>query len=117
MQGIVFLPTRDLGETDRFYTETLCRPMVLDQGKCRIYQVGDAFWGFCESMEPLVDPARITLTIVDQNVDAWYDTLTAAGVKTDAPPRQNERFRIYHFYTSDPNGYQVEIQRFLHPFP
>ena len=117
MHAITFLPTTDLHVTHEFYAEHLRLPMVLDQGTCRVYQVGTAFWGFCQSETPVADPRRVTLTIVDEDVDAWHRRLAASGVSVDGEPRENTRYRIYHFYATDPNGYQLEVQRFLHTFP
>jgi catechol 2,3-dioxygenase-like lactoylglutathione lyase family enzyme len=117
VQAITFLPTLDLEATHTFYAGQLGFPMVLDQGTCRVYQVGSAFWGFCRAGVPMSDPRRVTLTIVDKDVDAWHARLSKSGVTVDGEPRENPRYRIYHFYATDPNGYQIEVQRFLHPFP
>jgi hypothetical protein len=110
MKGITFLPTTNLALTNAFYHGVLDLEPALDQGGCVIYRVGQAYWGFCQSEEPLADPERVVLTLVCDEVDDWYTLLQ------DAPPRENERYRIYHFYAKDPNGYRFEVQKFLHPF-
>ena len=38
--------------------------------------------------------------------------MTAAGIHTDGPPRDNHDYEIYHFFATDPDGHQVEVQRF-----
>lgn len=117
MHAITFLPTSDLESTDGFYAGALGLPLVLDQGVCRIYRVGAAFWGFCACDSPMAESKKVTLTLVDEDVDGWHERLVRHGVAVDGAPRANPRFRIYHFYVTDPNGYSVEVQRFLHPFP
>lgn len=63
----------------------------------------------------MTDPDRVVLTLVTDDVSGWHARLTEAGARVDGPPRQNERFRIFHFYAFDPDGYRVEIQRFDDP--
>jgi len=31
------------------------------------------------------------------------------------PPKENPKYRIYHFYGRDPEGRSIEFQQFLHP--
>lgn len=115
---IVFFPTADLQRCAHFYEQALGLEMVLDQGGVRIYRgAGSGFLGFSQSSGPLVADDRLILTLVCDDVDGWYARLSEAGVATDGPPRENERYRIYHFFARDPDGYRIEIQRFLHPFP
>lgn len=115
-QSIVFLPTASLSETARFYEGVLGLELALDQGACRIYRVARAgYWGFCESQQPIAEPERTILTLVSDDVEGWHRRLADAGVPVDGPPRTNEAFRIFHFFARDPNGYRVEVQRFLDP--
>jgi len=115
-QQITFLYTLDLATTARFYEETMSLPLVLDQGGCRIYRVaGDAYLGFCERASAPKEPRGILFTLVTDEVDAWYARLAAAGVPIDAPPKVTEVYGIYHFFAHDPNGYVIEVQRFLDP--
>jgi catechol 2,3-dioxygenase-like lactoylglutathione lyase family enzyme len=115
-QQITFLYTRDLAATAAFYEETLGLPLVLDQGSCRIYRVsGDAFVGFCQPVETPEQPAGIIFTLVTADVDSWYAYLQAKGVLLEKAPLVNAQYNIYHFFLRDPNGYLIEIQRFLDP--
>lgn len=116
-QQITFVYCPDLETSARFYSETLGLPLVLDQGACRIYRVAEgAFVGVCSCGEAQsVVPEGITITLVSEEVDAWHAHLAAAGVPIEAPPRYNERFRIYNFFARDPAGYRIEIQRFDRP--
>lgn len=115
---IVFLPTEDLEQTDRFYRSVLGFRLALDQGACRIYTLpGGGYWGFCTHSQAMADPGRVVLTLLVADVAKWHFALARAGVPVDGPPRVNDAFRIEHFYATDPNGYRVEVQRFLDAFP
>jgi catechol 2,3-dioxygenase-like lactoylglutathione lyase family enzyme len=46
-------------------------------------------------------------------VDGWYEHLSARGVAFEKPPQINPQYRIYHCFLRDPDGYLIEIQRFL----
>lgn len=121
-QQITFLRTPDLAATARFYEEVLGLPLKLDQGTCRIYQVSsDGYLGFCQQKEGTEgsagpDTRSIILTLVCQDVDGWYEHLRRQGVHFEEPPAVNPAYNIYHCFFRDPNGYLLEIQRFLHPF-
>lgn len=115
---IVFVPVADLAASAAFYETVLLFPLVVDQGRVRIYRAaGGAFLGICQSDGPLAADDRLIITFVADDVDGWHTRLAAQGVPTDGAPRENERYQIYHFFARDPDGYRVEIQRFLHPFP
>lgn len=112
---ITFCYTPDLAATARFYGGLLGLPLVLDQGPCRIYRVrAGAFLGFCERAGA-PRPDGVILTLVCEDVDARCRLLAGRGVVFEKPPAHNERFRIYHCFFRDPNGYLLEIQRFDDP--
>jgi catechol 2,3-dioxygenase-like lactoylglutathione lyase family enzyme len=48
-------------------------------------------------------------------VDGWYETLRSRGATPEGPPIHSPIYRIYHFFVKDPNGYNVESQRFDDP--
>jgi catechol 2,3-dioxygenase-like lactoylglutathione lyase family enzyme len=117
-QQITFLYTQDLAATARFYEEVVGLELKLDQGSCRIYKVSqDGYIGFCQRSDvPDGTSDRVILTLVTPEVDGWYEYLRAQGVAFEKPPATNPKYDIYHCFLRDPNGYLVEIQRFLHPF-
>ena len=119
-QQITFLYTSDLDATAHFYEQVLGLPLKLDQGSCRIYQVSqDGYLGFCQraaAKSPSAEPHTLILTLVTQEVDAWFEYLQQQGVEFEKPPQVNPQYNIYHCFLRDPNGYLIEIQRFLHPF-
>ncbi len=113
---VTFLYTRDLARSAHFYETLLGLPLWLDQGACRIYRVGaDSFIGVCQQRAevPDISPDGVIFTLVTDEVDAWYDTLRARGVAFEKAPAQNPQFKIYHCFLRDPDGYLLEIQRFL----
>jgi catechol 2,3-dioxygenase-like lactoylglutathione lyase family enzyme len=112
-QQITFLYTRDLAQTARFYGDVMGLTLAVDQSDCRIYRVsGEGFLGFCQRDSAPEQPQGIILTIVTDQVDAWYVYLRAQGVTFEKPPEFNPKYKIYHCFLRDPNGYLVEIQRF-----
>ena len=115
---ITFVPVADLARSASFYETVLLLHLTLDQGGIRIYRAANGgFIGLCQSDGPLSADDRLILTFVTDRVDEWHTRLTAQGVPTDGAPRENERYQIYHFFARDPDGYRLEVQRFLHPFP
>jgi catechol 2,3-dioxygenase-like lactoylglutathione lyase family enzyme len=122
-QQVTFLYVRDTEVSYRFYGETLELPLVLDQGAARIYRIGsgDAFLGVCKAsavqQPPRPDraPLGLIVTFVTQEVDEWYERLRSKGVVFEKAPQLNEAYRIYNCFFRDPDGYLLEIQRFLSP--
>ena len=119
-QQITFLHTRDLAETTHFYEKVMGLSLKLDQGSCRIYQVGrDAYLGFCQRADGAqrTSPGarHVILTLVTPEVDEWFRYLSEQGVVFEKPPAVNPTYNIYHCFLRDPNGYLIEIQRFLDP--
>lgn len=118
-QQVTFLYTTDLETMARFYAGVLQLPLVLDQGSCRIYRSsGSSFIGICARAQP-VDSAGVIVTLVSDDVDAWYDYLRAQPVDApfsiEKPPTFNAQYNIYHLFLRDPAGYLVEIQTFRDP--
>ena len=52
------------------------------------------------------------ISLVTDEVDAWYQRLSQAGAKTLGEPHHLEKFGIYTFFTEDPDGYKIEFQQF-----
>lgn len=116
-QQITFLYTSDLAATAVFYQQVMGLPLVLDQGSCHIYQMAsNAFLGFCVHLSDGGQrPSGVIVTLVTDDVDAWYEQLQQKGVAFTKPPELNPKFNIYHCFFRDPNGYLIEIQRFQDP--
>lgn len=115
---ITFVPTTDLAACAHFYETIIVLPLAIDQGTCRIYRVSEGgYLGFCQSDAAPPADDRLILTLVCDDVDEWYARLQTQGVATDGPPRENLEYRVYHFIARDRDGYNLEFQRFLDPFP
>jgi len=113
--AITFCYTSDLEGTARFYEETLGLALALDQGGCRIYRVtGTAFVGFC-AREDAAKPDGVILCLLTSDVEGYCATLAERGVTFEKEPQPNPKFRIFHAFLRDPNGYLIEIQRFEDP--
>lgn len=122
-QQVTFLYVKDLEKSTAFYEHTLELELVLSQGIAKIYRVGpgDAFLGICLSstvqQAPQADraPLGVIFTFVTQDVDGAYETLKAKGVAFEKVPATNQQYQIYNCFFRDPDGYLLEIQRFLSP--
>jgi catechol 2,3-dioxygenase-like lactoylglutathione lyase family enzyme len=117
-QQVTFLYTDDLAKSAQFYGEVLGLPLWLDQGTCRIYRVASGgLIGVCQTgsgeAQRTDKHANVIVTLVTEDVDGWFAHLRARGVTFEKPPSINERYQIYNCFFRDPNGYLLEIQRFL----
>ncbi|MCZ6918775.1 MAG: VOC family protein [Gemmatimonadetes bacterium] len=106
----------DVDAAEQFYATTLGLRTVSDFGFAKILQVAptsyltlvDADSGMHSSSEP----KSVTLAIVTEQVENWYDHLTDAGVSfrtdllvVDGRPHDG-------FVAIDPEGYFLEFERF-----
>ncbi len=112
---IAFYPCHDLSASRDFYERDLGLKLARDQKTCLIFQASQGYLGFCQHEGALPQHAGLILTFVTDAVDEVYKTLRQRSVETEAPPRLNEQHGIYHFFARDPDGYRVEVQRFLEP--
>jgi catechol 2,3-dioxygenase-like lactoylglutathione lyase family enzyme len=115
-QQVTFLYCHDLVKTAKFYEQVIGFELVLDQGGCRIYRVcEDSFLGFCQRVGIRPNPEGIVYTFVTEDVNGWYEFLKGRGVDLVKAPEENPTYNIYHFFFRDPNGYMLEVQKFLDP--
>jgi len=110
---ITFFGTDNLEATHHFYHQMLELPLYKDQGLCRIYEVpGGGKLGFCTHVPVLCEEKTPIITLLTPEVDKVWQQLKEFGLHPQLP-QETSRFKIYHFFLTDPNGYCVEIQRFL----
>jgi predicted enzyme related to lactoylglutathione lyase len=110
---IIFLPTNDLRTTTHFYKNLLNLKIFLDQGDCVIFKTCEnGYIGFCDRPLKFID-GKIILTFIVENVDQVYENLQSVSDYEISPPISNLKYRIYHFFITDPNGYLIEFQKFL----
>ena len=122
-QQVTFLYVKDLKISERFYGEVLGLELVLNQALARIYRVGsgNAFLGIClssavqQAPPPDRAPLGVIVTFVTNDVDGAYSALRAKGVAFEKTPAINTTYNIYNCFFRDPDGYLLEIQKFLSP--
>ncbi|MFX0146872.1 MAG: VOC family protein [Candidatus Hodarchaeota archaeon] len=111
---ITFLGTKNLNNTAYFYQNVLGLKLYKDQGLCKIFNVTkESKIGFCSHMPIISADKGPILTLVVENVEEFYEKLINLGQEIPNPPKINPKFNIYHFFFYDPNGYTLEIQKFL----
>lgn len=114
---ITFLYYKDLAKAARFYEDVLGLKMVIDQGFARIYQVAEkGHLGIVDETRGYhranpIKPVEITLLVPD--VDLWYRRIVALGVTTINEPHDIPGVNVRAFLLHDPEGYVIEIQKFL----
>jgi nitroreductase/catechol 2,3-dioxygenase-like lactoylglutathione lyase family enzyme len=111
MSGLIFLPTSNLPAAITFYKSKLGMDLWLDQGDCAVMQYGNLLLGFCERSGGPFEGIITLFYETREEVDATHQTLQDLA---EGPPKENEAYRIYHFFARDPEGRQLEFQTFLH---
>ena len=111
---ISWVYTHDPDATCRFYRDGLGLECVRDEGGAWIYATAaGARIGVCQAFEDrVVEPRGGMISLVTDDVDAWYACLIERDIEVAEPPRRLERFGIRTFFVSDPNGYIIELQQF-----
>ena len=110
-----------LDEATAFYGETLGLEQALDAGWAKVYRTtGGAFVGLVDAREGVgacrtQETNAVLLTLVVDDVSAWYERLAVSGTKLEGEIKTLEEVRIRTFFLSDPGGYSIEIQEFLDP--
>ncbi|MBE0635643.1 VOC family protein [Candidatus Bipolaricaulota bacterium] len=115
--GITFLTYEDVAVGDRFYREVLGLPLIEDQGWAKVYRIhGSSHVGIVSARRGPIDKpvgSGTLLSIVVEDVDAWYETLrNESSIEILGPPAMVGELPVYSFFLKDPAGYHVEIQAF-----
>ena len=112
---ISWVYTHELDTTAEFYADKIGLKCLRDEGGARIFATADnAAIGVCQAFaERVVEPRGGMISIVTDDVDAWYRQLLDRGVEIEQAPHRLEQFGIYSFFVTDPNGYVIEFQQFL----
>lgn len=114
MSGIVFFATDKRSTVVDFYLDRLDFELYLEQDGCTILRHQNLLLGFCDGDE--ADTDGIVTIVLDSRgaVEAWYSRLQEMA---RSEPVGNDRYDIYHFFGTDPDGRTVEIQTFEHDIP
>jgi len=109
------LGTKDLQASSHFYQNILRMPLYKDQkGICKIFTItAESKIGFCLHMPVTFKEKSPIITLIVDDVDKVYQELLDKNVEVIEAPKYNPTFNIYHFFFQDPNGYTIEVQRFL----
>ena len=110
--AIHFYGTKDVSVCDDFYINRLGFQLFKDQGVCHIYQLTESsLIGFCEHIPVVCQDRSPIITLIVDDVWAVYRELKSWCDISE--PVISEKFSIEHFFAKDPNGYTLEVQRFL----
>ena len=109
MSGIVFLGTQKLLDLKEFYLDQVGCELWLDQRDCLIFKHGNFLFGFCERDH--VDKEGIIAFFYDkkEGVDRFYEKFKETAL---SQPGMNEKYGVYQFFATDPEGRKVEFQYF-----
>lgn len=112
---------RDLEAAHAFYTEVMGFETVADLGTAWVLRVaGTSYLTLADEATagPLSPeaPRSVTLALVTEEVQGWWDYLRGRGVATLGPYRRQEGRPYDGFVAVDPEGYYLEVERFnRHP--
>lgn len=110
---IHFYGCKDLQETKEFYVDLCELTLFKDQEKCHIYALSStAMIGFCLHLDVLHQEKSPIITFVVEDVGTIHQRVLDAN-KQPGDITINEFFKLEHFFMKDPNGYTVEVQRFI----
>jgi predicted enzyme related to lactoylglutathione lyase len=111
---------QDLERAWAFYTETLGFSTVADYGFAKILRVGPTSFLTLvdekEGMHSSSEPKSVTLAIVTDQIEGWWEYLSGAGVEMRSPFGFEEGRPHDGFVAIDPEGYLLEFERF-NPHP
>ena len=104
--GIIFFSTQKLEQLKEFYIDRLGCEVWLDQGACVILKFGNMLFAFCKSQQ-MNNDGMITFFFKSKaDVNKAYEELKDIAV---SPPKENEKYAIYHFYAKDPESRSTRV--------
>jgi catechol 2,3-dioxygenase-like lactoylglutathione lyase family enzyme len=117
LEQITFFYYKDLDQAAHFYADILGLELVIDQGFAKVFRVAEsAYLGVVDETKGAhraSETKPVELTLVVSDPDAWYAYLKTRGVETINEPHDVEDPHIRCFLLHDPEGYLIEIQKFL----
>ena len=112
-QNVIFTYTEDLETASAFFRDVMELDFVVDQGACHIYRLSEqCFIGVCNLPDRPSAQAGVTITIVSNDVDGWFQFLRDKGVDFERQPAHSDSFGVYSTLFISPHGYRIEIQSF-----
>lgn len=109
----------DLEVAWEFYARVLGFETVADYGFAKILQVAPTSYltlvDEARGMHDASEPKSVTLALVTEEVEGWWEYLSAAGVEMRSPLGEVGTGRPHDgFVAVDPEGYLLEFERFNH---
>ena len=111
MSGIVFFKTKIREKIVEFYVNKVEMSIWLEQKDCTILKHGNLLLGFCQRDKPDIEGMITFFYPTREEVDKMYERFKKIS---NGPPKENPRYQIYHFFTKDPEGRNLEFQHFMH---
>lgn len=111
---------RDVDKAWAFYRDILGLETVVDYGFAKILRLaGSSYVTLVDAergMHSADEPKTVTLSLVSEQVEAWYAYLKSKGVPIHSELRVEEGRPHDGFVAVDPEGYYLEFERF-NPHP
>lgn len=98
-----------LSRVVEFYTDQIGCRIWQDQDDCIILKHGNLLFGFCERDGADVEGLITFFYESREEVDRMYEALASVAV---TKPQANDKYEIYQFFASDPEGRKLEFQYF-----
>jgi predicted enzyme related to lactoylglutathione lyase len=117
--AITFFYYKNVERANDFYGKIMGFDLYIDQGWSKIYKISEnAFLGVVDERKGAqraneIKPVELTLVVDDP--DAWYTYLCTQDVEIINEPHTLEELSLRMFLLHDPEGYLIEIQKFLNP--
>lgn len=109
-----FYGTDDLETTVKFYRDVMGFEIARDQKTCMVFKMCEGgYLGFCQHMEKVQNPQSVMISVLTDDVDGVSAHLEKHGYEAWKKPNVYEKFNIYQAFHTDPNGYTLEIMKFL----
>ncbi|NND84333.1 MAG: hypothetical protein HKN46_04205, partial [Acidimicrobiia bacterium] len=106
----------DVEAAQDFYSRVMGFETVVDYGFAKIMRVAPASYvtlvDEAEGMHSAEEPKSVTLAIVTEQVEGWYDYLVSQGVEMRGEYNYREGQPHDGFVAIDPEGYYLEVERF-----
>lgn len=118
-ENILMLYYKDIATVAPFYEDVLGLKKTFDQGWAKIYQLTPAsFVGVIQESEGSFHKVQannaVMLSIVTDQVDAWYERLKSNSEVTFLKEIYNNKHApIRAFLIEDPGGYSIEFFQWL----
>ena len=118
---ITFFYYNDLERASQFYRDVMGFELVIDLDFAKVYKIyDDAHVGLVDGNRGYLKAGLekpVMLTFIAKDVDVWYRYLRGKGVEIEQEPREADYLKMKTLLIRDPEGYLIEILKWLtHPY-